>query len=652
MAKLLMSVLVAFFATVSGFMLLSSSSGAATATTTATESHSKPQKHLKAFSSEADLKAFFKKLRNGRGRGYGSANTAVTSTDAAPMPMEMSKSEAKPAIAGASPAKDDKESITNTQTAGVDEGGIVKMYGDYLVVLRRGRLFTVSIAENSLKPISSIDAYGPDIDPSGTWYDEMLISDNNIVVVGYSYERGGTELGLFRIDREGGLKYRATYHMRANDYYSSRNYASRLIGDKLIFYSPLYLDLYGNDPEDSFPAVRKWHKGAKPSEFKRIITANRNYRVDQNDETVNDLAMHTVTTCDLSMPDMTCDATAVLGPEGNVFYVSQKSVYVWASTWNYGNERQSSRSLLFKMPLSTGDPTALRVSGSPVDQFSFLEDENEGLNVLVRAESNGDGMWSSEVTSGETALLRVTSDMFTDGGTSAPQASYRELQRVQGYTFQNRFVGDYLLYGTGNSWSTPKDKRGNQLYVVNWKTGAQTTVPIEHTVDRLDALASDGIVVGTRGNDLYFTSVRLDNMPRVIDSYSIKNATQGETRSQGFFYKRETEDSGMLGLPITSNGRPGYAQLSQGSAGIVFLRNDALRFSELGRLRSALIANINDNCKASCVDWYGNARPIFARGRIFGLMGYEIVEGTLRSGQIAEVRRVDFSPSRAYVGSR
>ena len=37
------------------------------------------------------------------------------------------------------------ESITTTQEAGVDEGGIVKTHGDHLVMLRRGRLFTVKI---------------------------------------------------------------------------------------------------------------------------------------------------------------------------------------------------------------------------------------------------------------------------------------------------------------------------------------------------------------------------------------------------------------------------------------------------------------------------------------------------------------------------
>src|SRR4030095_11198476 len=114
----------------------------------------------------------------------------------------------------AEPAKD--ESITNTQHAGVDEGGIVKLHGDQLVVLRRGRLFTVAIGDNSLKPISMVDAFGPEINPRSTWYDEMLVSTDTVAVIGYSYERGGTEVGLFKIDRAGNLAYRSTYHLRSN----------------------------------------------------------------------------------------------------------------------------------------------------------------------------------------------------------------------------------------------------------------------------------------------------------------------------------------------------------------------------------------------------------------------------------------------------
>ena len=166
-------------------------------------------------------------------------------------------------VAGIAPlAKEEEpaESVTNTQHAGVDEGGIVKVHRNHLVVLRRGRLFTVAIGDGQLKPISKVDAFGPEMNPSNTWYDEMLIAGNTVVVIGYSYERGGTEVGLFDINDNGQLAYRSTYHLRSNDYYSSRNYASRLIGNKLIFYSPQYLNAEAENPFENFPAVRKWHK--------------------------------------------------------------------------------------------------------------------------------------------------------------------------------------------------------------------------------------------------------------------------------------------------------------------------------------------------------------------------------------------------------
>jgi hypothetical protein len=154
----------------------------------------------------------------------------------------------------------------------VDEGGIVKVQGDHLVVLRRGRLFTVRIGGDALAPVSSVDAFGPDIDPAGTWYDEMLVSKDSIVVIGYSYQRGGTELGLFDLGGDGSIRYRATYHLRSTTTTPQRNYASRLLGRKLVFYAPLYL--WGDEAamRKAFPSLRKWHTGANDSEFRPTWT--------------------------------------------------------------------------------------------------------------------------------------------------------------------------------------------------------------------------------------------------------------------------------------------------------------------------------------------------------------------------------------------
>jgi len=599
------------------------------------------KKTMRAFTSEDELKNYFRKLAEDRKREAGRASSNQAANAPAP---------AATTANGLAKAADDKqESITNTQHAGVDEGGIVKLHGDHLVVLRRGRLFTVAIGDNSLKPISTVDAFGPDIDPRYTWYDEMLVSADTVVVIGYSYERGGTEVGLFNIDHAGNLAYRSTYHLRSNDYYSSRNYASRLIGSKLIFYTPLYLNPYTDDPFGQFPAVRKWHKGAKPEEFQRIVSATRVYVPARQLNTSYGVALHTVTVCDLANDDFKCNATAVLGAPGRVFYVSPESVYVWTTDWTRYGQRSNDRSMLYRMPLDGSSPSAIGVSGSPVDQFSFLESEDKNLNVLVRADAQGDGMWSAEVAAGDVAMLRIPLSLFNDGSDNASSWTYHPLPKPAGYTFQNRFVGNYLLYGTGSGWGAPAKNNQSSLFTVRWTDGDTNELTVNHGVDRIEALGSDAIVVGTDGSDLHFTAIRLGDSPEVADEYVRKGASQGELRSQGFFYKPDGPDSGVLGLPISVPGRAGYMNLFQSSAAILFLRNKSLHFEELGELGAQSEKAVDDACRASCVDWYGNSRPIFVRGRVLALLGYEIVEGDFKEGRMEEMRRINYAPQKVAI---
>lgn len=600
---------------------------------------------MRPFRSDQELVSYLKELGAKQKRERAQAGTFNMQ---APASTASVAKENKVPDAKAGADKDD--SVTNTQHAGVDEGGIVKLHGDHLVVLRRGRLFTVRVGDGALQPISAVDAFAPDINPRSTWYDEMLVSDDTVAVIGYSYERGGTEVGLFQIDDYGKLTYRSTYHLRSNDYYSSRNYASRLVGNKLIFYTPMYLSPGAEDPFQSFPAVRKWHKGAKPGEFQRIAAATRVYRPERELDATYGLALHTVTVCDLSDGGFACNATGVLGPAGRVFYVSENSVYVWLNHWKRRGDKMNSDSMLYRMPLDGSGPSALVVSGSPVDQFSFLESEDQHLNVLVRSETVGDGMWGAEVAAGDVALMRIPVAEFSDGSEFVSSSNYRRLPKPEGYTFQNRFVGDHLLYGTGSGWSSPQYKNHASLFVVDWARDTTDEIMLAHGVDRIEQLGTNAVVVGTTGRDLHFSSIRLDDgAPSIADTFTRKGASQGELRSHGFFYKPDGPDSGTLGLPISVPGRAGYRHLFESSAAILFLRNESLHFEEAGELAARSDRAADDACRASCVDWYGNARPLFVRGRVLALLGYEIVEGSLEDGRMRELRRVSYAPRRLEV---
>jgi hypothetical protein len=633
-----------------------------------------PRSSLTAYRSEVELEGALARwrrqaeaLQSERRRDLG-ASKLMLSASAAPAAAEVAALQKSASMA---------DSITNVQTAGVDEGGIVKRAGDHLVILRRGRLFTVRVGGDALQPAASIDAYAPGSDPQGAWYDELLISGSTVAVIGYSYARGGTEIGLFDLGADGGLAYRDTYHLRSFDYYSSRNYASRLIGRKLVFYTPSLLHASMPAAHDRMPALRRWHGQATPADFRRILPATRIYRTNDGFDPRDALALHTVTSCDLDTRPLSCESTAVLGAAGRVFYVSGSAVYVWTSTWQRHRRLHApsagasdgsvnapaprSLSAVFRLPLDGAAPSGIKTAGVPIDQMSFLE-ESGHLDVLVRESGNGEGMWGSERSGGSLALLRVPLAAFGDGSETAQRAHYRALPAAAGGAIQNRFVGDWLLWGGDTSHAdAPASGQGAPptAWALRYATAdaAQPLAP-GHGVERIEALGAHAVLVGNAGADLQFSSVRLDAAGAQLAGRHVQpNASQGETRTHGFFYRPTGAADGLLGLPVLEAGRTsryGVFAEAQGSASVLYLRQRDLAFSALGRLAARPGRARDDGCKASCVDWYGNARPIFLGERVFALLGYELVEGRLAGRaadeRIEDRRRVSFAPAPLTIG--
>ncbi|RDC60153.1 hypothetical protein HME9302_01352 [Alteripontixanthobacter maritimus] len=642
-------------------------------------------KAMAAFESEEALVAFLDRHKNGSGWV---ASVDVEESASAPMalpPPPPVSQQVTPRQAGA-------EQITNVQEAGVDEGGIVKTHGDHLVVLRRGRLFTVKVGGNALTPVDYIDAFPPgDPRPGDTWYDEMLIAGDMVVVIGYSYGNSGTEISRFDIASNGGLSYRDTHYLRSADYYSSRNYASRLIGDRLVLYAPLPI-WWGRDWRDAVPGLAVLEdvdSGAEP-DFAPIAGPSDLYvpapiRTDRRSSVST---LHTVTECDPGAREFDCSTNGVYGGWGRSFYVSQDAVYVWTGTDDhYRSGEDAQPAWLYRMPLDGSAPQALQVRGAPVDQFSFREDGSDRvLNVVVRGNSRGDAMWGPEVSGGDVALLRLPLESFGDGSESAADSLYRSLPRPADSSFQNRFVGRHLLYSGEN----PRDPGVEQtLFAVPLGGQDVQRIAMPHGVSRLNLMGRDGVAIGMdTAGALGFSAIALDaatGKARLEDTFMLPGAAEGENRSQAFFYRPNTNDrtgdSGLLGLPVMLQRRvprpsdttppppvsmpgpnssmpiapapppppAGYGPtpfLGSGSA-IMFLSRDKRKLSPVGQLEAYRRRAQDDGCKASCVDWYGNARPIFLGNRIFALLGYELVEGRLTNGQITERRRVDFAPEHA-----
>ncbi len=578
---------------------------------------------------------------SGTGQGYGSgAGAPLAARSARP-------SSAPPPPPGARVGQPD--SITNNQVEGVDEGDIVKTHGDHLVILRRGRLFSVRLGADAITPLSMVDAYGPGRAPGG-WYDEMLVDGDTVVVIGYSYRARATEVGLFDINAEGTIRWRDTLFVRSSDYYSSRNYASRLVGHRLVMYMPIPLRLMGN--EVSLAAIRHTPEAA----WETVMDYNRLYRPVQ--AVGYGPVVHSVMSCDLSGRGFDCRAVGVVGPAGRNFYVSGSAVYLWVNGQRAPRMRDNPMAdsnvpppaVLYRMPLDCSGIGAVKVRGAPLDQFSF-DERDTTLRVVVRADGSGESMWGAETTNGDVGFLRVPTGRFSEEVPTMEGAAYRGLPRLEagGGAMQNRFVGDHLLYGMGSGWAgrgagNTAAATTHPVWVYDAGHDRTTQVNVSHSIERLEPMGRDALVVGNEAAGLTFSAVALDEVPTVAGRHTVRNASQGETRSHGFFFLPSGVDrTGTLGLPVTNGADAGgWRQLRGVSSSVMFLGVEGLRFRELGALRSGTAPSVDDHCVASCADWYGNARPIFWRNRIFALLGYELVEGSLAGGRVREQRRSNF----------
>jgi hypothetical protein len=357
--------------------------------------------------------------------------------------------------------------------------------------------------------------------------------------------------------------------------------------------------------------------------------------------------VHSVTSCDLTAPVLDCEATSVLGSGSRTFYVSQNAVYVWTgldtgqTPYDDNTPRAGPSALLYRLPFDASRPQAVAARGQPVDQFSFYADAKRGALHVVVGSGYGDRMWGPEWTRGGLALVTVPISLFGSGAAEVPQRRYQRLPGERtAWGIQNRFVGDHLLYGMNDG---ARQGSGDTVRVVSLATRGVTPVALPHRVDRLDAIGPDAVVVGQGAGYLGFSAIDLGMTPRLAAEYRLPDAAEGESRSQAFFFHPDARDasgrSGLLGLPVARQFK--LARGFQQSAAVVFLRRNGRDLGPSGELAASHGTPPDDACRASCVDWYGNARPIFRGGRVFALLGYELVEGRAAPGAMTEVGRID-----------
>jgi hypothetical protein len=578
--------------------------------------------------------------------------------------------------------------VTNVQEAGVDEGDIVKQVGRHLLVLQDGRLFVIDMeggpGRDRLALVDRADVYrDPDED---AWYDEVNVQGDRVIVTGYSYALEVSEIAVFRLGPDGRLRREGVFQIKSYDYYSRDNYSSRIVGDRLVLYTPLPVSELGSDL--AWPRLRRVRtaavNGSDPAaeaeaDFAagpQLLSPDRLYRPLA---TVHRPVIHMITTCNLGAPAngvLGCESRGFVGSPGREFYVAGEQAFLWTrgDSDRFSTEEEPScapgfrtpradtiPAIVYRIGLTSGTAGVLGASGAPFNQLGL--DAGQGR---FRALVGWPSLSCVHAKNTPLAFLDIAESAFSRRLRPAPDRAFTAMPDIGATRIENRFTERFLFFGGRTQlryWSDDEPSGegfiggGDVVVVPLDRPGASHRVRLPHRVWRADRIGDNAIFTGYSEGTGLDVSV-LDSRggaPRLASSIRLEGRFESEGRSHAFNSAIGEDGSGLAGLPtVLDVGGSGRSVSRSAASDVSFLS-----ISARGDVRSigALEAQAEGegdyeqpssdptiySCQVSCIDWYGNSRPLFVGNRVFALTATELVEGRVIDARIAEVQRIDLT---------
>jgi hypothetical protein len=609
---------------------------------------------MKPFGSKEAFAAFQKKASTLAAKEDNTANAAdgvaagapsEPQSEAAPVAADIGSAEVSSKTSGPNPE------ITNNQNIGVDEGGIVKQVGKYLLTLQEGRIFVVNTQGGDKNPLKLTDRFNVyRSKDTGAWYDEMLVSGNRVLITAYSYEDQATEISVFTLSDNGKLSRNGRFMLSSYDYFSSENYATRLVGDNLVIYTPHSVFQLDPKARERWPSLTVMGDvNAKTGKVTPLFNESDIYAPGYD---YPSMMVHAVSVCSLkgvaNADQVGCKTTSFIGAPSRELYVSGQDAFIWSTDFDpyyEGIRNLAAKAAVYRVPLSGDAPSMLGVRGAPIDQFSM--ESRDGRFMMLMDQSH---------IKQQLAFLNVSLADFGAQYEERKADDYVLLSKIGGGKIVNRFVGESLLIGLTDvekSYDMPASQKRNatsflgSVPINNPKAYISRVVPFN--IKRIERAGNNAVLTGydQEQASLHFTMVNLDEgIASLGASLKIEGTQESESRSHGFGASIDANGNGLIGIP-TQKASPGgltWSSDQSETSDISFITvtpnalSPAGSFTVNGRAPSNGYA-----CEVSCIDWYGNARPIFTGGRIFGMMGTELVEGRMERGQMQTIHRLDLT---------
>lgn len=536
--------------------------------------------------------------------------------------------------------------ITNNQEPGVDEGALVKKSGDYLFLLENATLHSIRIVRDGREVLEHVNTVPLNSEPLATedvWYDEILVLDDQLLVLGFNYLEQVAELHSYHIDRDGKLQRNAKYWLRSGDYFSSSGYASRIHLGKLVTRMTVQIDTEA--PDFDWP---EWSRRdvEKPIWNLMVDTPNLSYALGAFDEL---MGIHVLLQCELdalALGRFDCRNQGVVGPLAATFYVAPNAAYLafaHLSPDAFGNPQFNAR---FDAPTwATNPPLAARttiarldlVGNQPPVFAQVLGSVNDALNFSER----GKVLYvvSTHFEQKLRKSIPMLNQIFSTDWSVTRAHLITPIETIHDFKTlsQTRFTATAV-------WLSDVDYSGEYsaetLYRLPLAGGIPRHYVIGHQAALLQPLPDRMLVIGDAKEGMaasVFVDAQDASVSAMFDEAKWPMRSLAESRSQAVSVRVQADGRILAGWPACKKLEDGQ-WLDQASD---------LHFVELNgvQIRDAGTLDMQDVTAASEAQaaFYGDARIAFIGPRIFVFSRNLVKEAVYQNATMSLVRRLDLA---------
>ncbi len=513
------------------------------------------------------------------------------------------------------------ESVTNTQEAGVDEGGLVKRVGDFLLVLRDGVLYSVRIVRDGREVLELADALAVNMEDDGedVWYDEILSYRSTVLLLGFNYgsDPAVAEMVVFDVSPDGRLQRQSRLWLGTEDYFSSENYGARLIGDRLLLSLRQNLSL-DDEPE----AVMRWQRrdAVRPRWQPLLDLGELHLPVFDLEWPI----IHALLSCSvegLRHGDLACDRFGVVGNYFATVYASLQAAYLaLAHSWR-DEERKTT---VFRLPINDWQAATHAAVDGVVDSPLQFADRDNGLYVAAAA-------GPSSISAGSRhPISHLPAHRFAFGSESNPVAPAWTVNLPYPEA-SVRFGDDAVWFAPERSWwNRNQESKPGPVVVQPLDGSAQRQFETGFWTDVLQPIPGGMLLfghgVGDKAGFVLGLAGKTATGVGMIDRYTPGDVDLSEMRTQAVNLATQPDGSLLLGWPVSGRQGNESALMFAAVTGQRLAARGVLDFTDMPDLATQSVA------------WYGESRVVFLGHRLIAFSGDAVIEGRLLGEQVQPLR--------------